>query len=279
MRQTFETWAERHLAVPRWIVSTLYFLFAALGVAALIIGVPTIELTTPEGWVGIWGVVVTATATVCALTSLRERFEVIERWAALLLVAFLDSYTIWAWVLVSYGGQQAVNRGAFAIVLTIMAFIPTIRLAYMLARVGRTPRLRQHRGEKATGVVLLLVTLLGAQRAEPQPTIDLSWVPGALALLGVLVMAAVGLRNNRRDRDARRIDMAPPSWPDVYARIDRLEKVQRLQTGMLNAVADQWPEGTPPPQFDSETLALIKELDDTLVPEKWRRVRGRPRPA
>lgn len=87
------------------------------------------------------------------------------------------------------------------------------------------------------------------------------------------------IRGKRTDNDSRRRDMQPPSWADVYARLDLQDKKIRLMVGIVAAAADQWPAGQPGPTFDRETVELIAELDDTLVPAKWRRIRHQPKPA
>lgn len=281
-RDALVEWADRYLAVPRWIFATLYFLFAALGVTVIIISSPTIDLATGQGWNVIWGSITAGTASLCALFSLRPRFEVLERWSALGLCTQLVGYCIWAWVLVAGGGEQGINRGAFAICLTIMSFIPTVRLAYMILRVGKAPRLRggplgpdHTAGRVGLGLLLVLSLTAGQGTAAAAGTggLDLNWVPGALALVGVLAMAAVNARNNKRDREGRRSDMEPPSWTDVYNRLDALDRGLRASLRISADVAGQWPDDAPPPVLSRSSvraIAALDKLDDTLVPDELR---------
>lgn len=136
MRGYIVSWADRHLVIPRWIIFVVYALFFLLGIAAIFAGVPTLDLTTPNGTTLIWGIVIAAAAAVCAVTSFRARFETVERWSALVLVSVLSVYTAGAYKLIADGGPLAASHAAGAVVLTILWFIPAVRLAYMLTRVG-----------------------------------------------------------------------------------------------------------------------------------------------
>lgn len=277
MKEVIERWADRHLAVPRWIVSTLYFLFVALGTAATVIGIPTIDLTTPNGYAAFWGIVVVVTAIVAGLASLRERFEVVERYAAIPLSAFLVTYTAGAWALILTDVGQLFQRGAGAIVLTIMSFIPVVRCIYMLTRIGRAPRLRRRRERpvRVNGIVLLLLLLTAATPVPTQtsPTgIDLSWLPNALIGLAAVAGVVIGIRNSRRDRTSRQVDMQPPDWPSVYKRLDSQDTAIRALGQILADTLDQWPANAPFPQYDASLVNALGDLDNTLVPSKLRKL-------
>jgi hypothetical protein len=289
MRADFERWADKHLAVPRWIISTLYILFVGIGIGSIVLGVPTVEATTPNGYAqSVWGIVVTTTAAICALASLRERFEVIERWPSVILCAFLLLYPIGAFVVIADDLAKLVERGVGALALTVVVFIPCIRCIFMLARIGRAPKLTVKRPPPTGGIPLavLLTVLLLTAGSRPAPAVlaptpsgvDLSWLPQALTGVAAIAAVIISVRNSRRDRTAKRVDLVPPTWPEILARFDLQDKKIRLMSGMLTSVADQWPPDLAPPRFSRETRTLIKELDDTLVPEKWRALKN-PRSA
>jgi hypothetical protein len=100
-------------------------------------------------------------------------------------------------------------------------------------------------------------------------------IPGTFALLISAVSGIFLVRNRAGGDAARRRDLVPPSWPDIYARLDLQDKKIRLLVGITASVAEQWPADHSPPHFDQETVDLIAELDDTLVPQKWRNLRHR----
>lgn len=271
----------------------MYFLFAGLGVAATVIGIPTLDLTTPEGWVSFWGLVVTVAATLAAVFSLRERFEVLERIAAVVLCAYLLTYTVGAWVLIFSDVGQLFQRGAGAIVLTVMSFVPVVRCLYMLSRVGRAPRLRTHHKPAPparSGLIILLLLFLTGATAPVAPTsptgIDLSWLPQALIAFGTIAAIVIGVVNHRRDRVAKNVDMTPPSWPDVYkhqqeqdAKIARLERRDSAAIQLLIQVINQHPADAPTLELDADLVAVLEE--DTILPAELRKFRKprMPRPS
>lgn len=115
--------------------------------------------------------------------------------------------------------------------------------------------------------------------AAADPGINLTGIAGVLALIGVVVTGIFLIVNRRGGDRARRTDLIPPTWPEINARMDLQDKKIRLLSGLISGAAAQWPPDSPPPKFDRETMALIKELDDTLVPSQWRAVKNqRPRP-
>ena len=100
------------------------------------------------------------------------------------------------------------------------------------------------------------------------------WIfPLITAVLVAIIGGVFTIRARRSESTSRARDMQPPSWADVYARLDLQDKKIRLMVGIVAAAAEQWPADAPGPTFDKETVELIAELDDTLVPAKWRRIR------
>lgn len=86
---------------------------------------------------------------------------------------------------------------------------------------------------------------------------------------------------------------APPTWPEMWARIDaqraridaqdeRIEAMdernrQRDQAvlSILNTVAESWPRDAPKPEFDADAIGV---LADTLPPWYLRQSRRTPHP-
>ncbi len=101
-------------------------------------------------------------------------------------------------------------------------------------------------------------------------------IPGIFAAIVATVTGIFLIRNRAGGDASRRRDLVPPSWPDIYARLDLQDKKIRLLVGITASVAEQWPTDHAPPIFDKDTVDLIAELDDTLVPAKWRGLHPRP---
>lgn len=122
------------IIVPRWMLTAKYALFVALGVVAGIAGIPTLSLTTWEGYTTIWAVLLAVGAAVAAVGSLRVRCEPAEAAGATVVVALLSAYAIGAMVLAV--GSADSGRAALAIVLLIVTLLPAVRAVPLLLRVG-----------------------------------------------------------------------------------------------------------------------------------------------
>lgn len=122
------------LVVPWWFLTTIYAGFAALGVASIVFGSPTLDLTTPHGYVLFWGVAVTLSGVGGIVGSSSPRRETLERWSATLLAAILLIWSLYAFVLLFVPGST--SRAQFTIIVFMIAALPAVRAAYLLRRSG-----------------------------------------------------------------------------------------------------------------------------------------------
>lgn len=127
MKQLVTRWGGDPIYIPRWVLTVKYALFAVLGVFAIILGLPTLDLTTFDGYTGIWGVWVTLTSIVAGFGSLSRTLEPYERWGSTALVSFLIVYTIFAF---------ALGRGTGAFIVLIITLLPGFRSVHLLTRTG-----------------------------------------------------------------------------------------------------------------------------------------------
>jgi hypothetical protein len=121
-------WWRQRVLIPRWVLTLEYIGLAVLGTVAIVIGIPTLDLTTIDGYTTIWGCWVTFWAVGAALGSFQERWETIERWTGVALVSFLVVYSVLA---IAHGRQLA-----GVVIVIMMTLIPAVRVAYLLTRTG-----------------------------------------------------------------------------------------------------------------------------------------------
>jgi hypothetical protein len=123
--------------MPRWFLTVLYTEFAVLGVVAAIRGVPTIDLTTFEGYTLFWGATVALAAGMSATFSVRKEWEKWERWSVSALAALILGYAYAGIRLVTSGTPaESSARVAFSIVLIIIGTILAGRAVQLLSRIG-----------------------------------------------------------------------------------------------------------------------------------------------
>jgi hypothetical protein len=124
--------------VPRWFLTVLYAEFAILGVVSAVRGVPTLDLTTFQGYTTFWGAGVALAAGLSAVFSLRSVWEKWERWSVLVLAGLVVGYAWGAITLVTSGTPaESSARIAFCIVLIIIGTLLTGRALQLLLRIGR----------------------------------------------------------------------------------------------------------------------------------------------
>jgi len=125
---------ESPIVLPRWVITYFYSTFIALAIVAALVGIPSLDMTTPAGYVTPWAIAIGVTASIATWASRREALENIEKWSAVTLVAMLTVYVGGAIGLVLEGGEHAAGRGAFAVVLISDASVPLIRVLHLLSR-------------------------------------------------------------------------------------------------------------------------------------------------
>lgn len=120
--------------VPRWVLVVMYSGFIVLGGMAAIAGIPTLDLTTPEGYVTPYALAIALFAIIAAVgASLGFRHERLELVGALLLFSLLTTYAGSA-LFLSAGGD--IGRATFAVVILMVTFAPAARgMGLLFARI------------------------------------------------------------------------------------------------------------------------------------------------
>jgi hypothetical protein len=136
MKTRLHNWASAILVIPRWLLTVKYALFALYGVVTAIAGVPTIAESVDTVYAFIWSVVFTVVAALAAFGSISEKYECLEKWAAVSMVALLSSLLVGAIELVGLGD---LNRAGFTILVLIVTLLPGARgAALIVATTSRT---------------------------------------------------------------------------------------------------------------------------------------------
>jgi hypothetical protein len=140
MRSRIVSWADKHLLVPRWILTVLYVQFILLGLALAIGGSPAIDFTTPRGFLTPWASALTLGAILAAIGSRRPRLLILELVGSTLLCGCLLVYAYAAWNTALTDSEPfTVLRIAGPFAITILTDLPLIQLAYLVTQVGRRP--------------------------------------------------------------------------------------------------------------------------------------------
>lgn len=124
------------LVIPWWALTVVYSGFVVLGLATIVFGSPTLDLTTPHGYILFWGGAVSISALGAAYGSLSPRREVLERWSAVLLVAMVSVWAVFAFVLLFTNIPASLARSPFTIVVFMVTALPLIRALPLLKRSG-----------------------------------------------------------------------------------------------------------------------------------------------
>lgn len=125
------------IILPRETLFAKYLILAAFGVAAFESGVPTLDITTPSGYVPIWAVVITLAAGVSFAACILGRDKV-EMWATLVLWCSMTAYVCSALALAADGDG---DRVAFAVILSSVLILPFARWVWLILNARkRAPR-------------------------------------------------------------------------------------------------------------------------------------------
>lgn len=122
------------ITVPRWALSVKYALLALIGLVAGWKGTETLRLATSADWVRGWALLLFVFSMTCAVLSLRHRWEAIERWVCIGVVALLVSFAVAVGIRAFVGGDNAV--WTFAVILLALTWFPTVRMIRLLWRTG-----------------------------------------------------------------------------------------------------------------------------------------------
>lgn len=120
--------------IPRWALVIQYAFFVLLGAAINIATSPSFSIIAPGSWSSIWAVGIQLSAIGALIGSIKPKWEPLERWAALLLVALLFGYAFAPIELLLRGDATRTTYSAMALILSIL---PTARVASLVFRAGR----------------------------------------------------------------------------------------------------------------------------------------------
>lgn len=94
-------------------------------------------------------------------------------------------------------------------------------------------------------------------------------ISGLCLVLAAIVAGRYTVKNRRDAALAASKSPLPPTWPEMWERMDNLEERMKVRDtafgNILTVIAAAWPKGTPRPIFDQ---ADLDALADTL-PSQW----------
>jgi hypothetical protein len=118
------------LHIPRWVLILKYIGFAYFGGVSAYLGVPRLDLTTPDGYRPVWAAVIVV-ASLWSLGALILGKPKVERWTVGVLVSFLFAY-VYAIVNAAWSGET--NYSALAAILPLVTLFPIGRFVGLLPR-------------------------------------------------------------------------------------------------------------------------------------------------
>lgn len=124
------------LIIPWWVLTIVYGGFIALGLASIAFGSPTLDLTTPHGYVIFWGAAVAISATGAMYGSMSSHREVLERWSATILMSVILVWAFFAFVLLFSNLPASLARAPFTIAVFMVSIVPAVRAVPLLRRAG-----------------------------------------------------------------------------------------------------------------------------------------------
>lgn len=130
-----EQWAWSPVIVLRVALVIVYLLYVYGGVIAFIAGIPIFTLLAPEGYTSLWAAALVPAAVVAAVGSLAERWENIEKWAALALTALQSGYVVGVNAVGFAGGD--LTRQYVGVLSVIAIVLPATRFVYLAAQSGK----------------------------------------------------------------------------------------------------------------------------------------------
>ena len=137
-RSRIAQWAWSPVIVLRVALMAAYLISVYASVWAFIAGVPVFTMTTPEGYTSIWAVLLGGSAVLSAIGSITDRWQVLEKWASLILSALWLTYV---------GGLTGVgfaegdpDRQFIAAASLTLLVLPVARFVYLAAQSGKKKR-------------------------------------------------------------------------------------------------------------------------------------------
>lgn len=128
-------WFWSPIIVLRVALMSTYLLYVYASVIAFRAGIPVFTLTTPEGYTSVWAVLVGVAALLAGIGSVTDRWQRLEKWAALALSALLMGY-IGGLNLVGFV-EQDLDRQFVGAIALIAGVLPITRFVYLAAQSGK----------------------------------------------------------------------------------------------------------------------------------------------
>lgn len=128
-------WAWGPVIVLRVALVATYFLYVYASVIAFLAGIPVFNLTTPTGYTQPWAILVGAAAVACAIGSLTDKWQKMEKWSTMVLSALLLTY-IGGLNIVGFI-EHDLDRQFVGVIAIIAGVLPITRFVYLAAQSGK----------------------------------------------------------------------------------------------------------------------------------------------
>ena len=130
----FELWAWSPVIIFRVALISVYLICIYCGVMSVIAGVPVFDMTAPAGWHTLWGALLCLAAIVSAVSAIDDKWQVVERWASMLLSGLLLAYAgSLNYVAYVSGDLDRMFVGGVAVGLLV---VPACRFGWLASRAG-----------------------------------------------------------------------------------------------------------------------------------------------
>lgn len=136
-RNVVEAWFWTPITVLRVSLITIYFLYVYGAWIAFRAGIPIFSLLTPPGYTSVWAALLGVAAITATISSLKMKWEKVERWAALGLSALMAAYCVG---LNMQGYTEGdLDRQFIGVIAVIAIVLPFGRFLYLAAQSGKKP--------------------------------------------------------------------------------------------------------------------------------------------
>lgn len=112
-----------------------YLLYVYAALIAFLAGVPIFNLTAPDGYTSVWAILLGVSAVLCAIGSLTDRWQRLEKWSSAVLGSLLLAY-IGGLNLVGFV-EQDLDRQFVGAIAAIAGLLPITRFVYLAAQSGK----------------------------------------------------------------------------------------------------------------------------------------------
>lgn len=135
MKSHITLWSKQPaVLVPRWVLTAKYLGFCILGFLAFAGGIPSVALATFDSFTTYMSAGLCVASVIGVVASFRQKWEWIEKWAALVITAFLATWAVSATWRAFAEGDLDRAAGSFAVLL--VAMLPALRSFGLMTRAG-----------------------------------------------------------------------------------------------------------------------------------------------